>query len=82
MILKKIVEGVEQIFPDFDIANLNTDTCLGEIPDWDSLNAINLQTFLEEAFQISIPLEILNAETRIGDLIVYIETTPRQRLAS
>ena len=72
-ILTKIIEGLRENFPDVGDIAITPDTELGEIPEWDSMSAVNFQSLVEQNFQISIPLDILNEENTIGDVISVIE---------
>jgi acyl carrier protein len=72
-LLDVIKEGIEDIFPEAADMVIEPDTRLGEIPEWDSMNAINLQTFLEKKFPVDIPIDILTEDTTVGELIRYIE---------
>jgi acyl carrier protein len=70
--LKKIIIGIQEIFPEM-AADVTTETLLGEIPEWDSIAAVNLQTYMKETFGIEIPLDLLNEETAIGEIVTLIE---------
>ena len=72
-ILTQIIEGLQEIFPDMGDMAITSDTELGEIPDWDSMSAVNFQSFVEQNFQVSIPLDILSEENTVGEVISFIE---------
>jgi len=72
-ILTKIIEGLQEIFPDTGDMAITPDTELGEIPDWDSMSAVNFQSFVEQNFQLSIPLDILSEGNTVGEVISFVE---------
>jgi len=49
------------------------ETKLGEIPDWDSMVAVNLQILLHDTFHVDLPLELLHENTIFNDLIMFME---------
>jgi acyl carrier protein len=71
-IVATITEGLNEVFPESVGMEVNAETRLDEIPDWDSMASVNLQMFLESAFQCSVPVELLSGETRIGDIVEHI----------
>jgi acyl carrier protein len=72
----KIKEGICQLFAEADEMELTLDTTLGELPDWDSMAAVNFQSYIEQEFRIAIGLEKLDEETSLGELIAHI-TNPQ-----
>ncbi|MFB3925869.1 MAG: acyl carrier protein [Syntrophales bacterium] len=78
---KKIKQGIQNVFPDMGNVEITPETRLGEIPDFDSMAAVNLQTCLEEMFRLSIPLDLLNEEMTVGELAAYIEQPEKMRAA-
>jgi acyl carrier protein len=66
-------EGILDIFPEAGDMVIESDTRLGDIPDWDSMNAINLQTYLDKNFPVNVPIDLLTEDTKIGELIRFIE---------
>jgi acyl carrier protein len=71
-ILRKIQAGILEIFPDAAAVDLTLELKLGGIPEWDSIAAVNLQTFLQETFPVRIPLDLMTDETTIGELAAFI----------
>jgi acyl carrier protein len=71
--LDKIIQGIFDIFPDLDGLEFNGETILGEIPDWDSMAAVNLQVFIEETFKVQLPLDLLNENAKIAEVVHYID---------
>lgn len=78
-----IKEAILDIFPEAGDMAIESDTRLGDIPEWDSMNAVNLQTYLEKRCPVSIPLELLIEDTTVGELIRFMarnieKTTDKQ----
>lgn len=71
--LDKIIQGIFDIFPDLDGMELSGETILGEIPDWDSMAAVNLQVFIEETFKVQLPLDLLNENAKMSEVVKYID---------
>jgi acyl carrier protein len=69
----QLIKGLEELFPECQDANLSVETALGEMPEWDSMAAVNFQTFLLQEFDIEVPLELLADETQIKEVIAFIE---------
>ncbi len=72
-IFEKLREGIQQLFPEIDDMEIRLETELGEIPDWDSMSAVNLQSFLEQEFRVSVPQDLLSEETTVGEVISFVE---------
>lgn len=71
--LKKLKEGFEDLFPEADNIAVTLETRLGDIPDFDSMAAVNLQTFIAENFNVAIPLDLLGEDTTIKEIVDLIE---------
>ncbi len=69
----QLINGIEELFPECRGSNLSLETELGEMPEWDSMAAVNLQTFLLQQFEMEIPLELLADETTLKDVMAFIE---------
>jgi acyl carrier protein len=67
-----IKEAILEIFPEIGDMAIESGTRLGDIPEWDSMNAVNLQTYLEKRCPVSIPLELLIEDTTVGELIRFL----------
>ena len=52
------------LFPEIGKAPITAEMCLGAIPNYDSMAAVNLQTFLEENFPLKVSLDMLAAIAR------------------
>jgi acyl carrier protein len=68
-----IFQGLEEIFPECRDIDLSLETALGEMPEWDSMAAVNLQTFLLQQYQVEVPLELLADETSLKEVIIFLE---------
>ena len=71
--LKKLKLGIEDLFPEVENIAVTVETRLGDIPDFDSMAAVNLQTFIAENFNIAIPLDLLGEDTTLKDIVDFIE---------
>lgn len=71
-VMEKIKYGILDLFPEIGKAPITAEMCLGAIPNYDSMAAVNLQTFLEENFPLKVSLDILTAEMPLGELVAYI----------
>lgn len=80
-VLTRIINGVQEIFPEIGDFSISPETELGEIPDWDSMAAVNFQSFLDQAFHVSVPEDFLGEETTIRDVIGYIENPDSASMA-
>ncbi len=71
--LSRVIMGLVDMFPEVDGSGINGETKLGELPDWDSMAAVNLQVFIEESFHVQVPLDLLNERVMIAEVVKYIE---------
>jgi len=71
-IMEKIKYGILDLFPEIGRVPITVEMCLGAIPNYDSMAAVNLQTFLEENFPLKVSLDMLTAEMPLGELVAYI----------
>jgi acyl carrier protein len=68
--LKKIL-AEEFLEVDTD-KNITEETKLGEIPNWDSMAAVNLQLIINETFQADIPLDLFQDGTSFAELMDFM----------
>ena len=71
----KIQEKIQEICKDvFNEENLiiNLNTNASDIPQWDSLNHLNLISSVEEEFDIKFDFEEIGSLKNIGDIIGII----------
>jgi acyl carrier protein len=80
-IISQIQAGIQDVFPEAGDTTIHAAMTLGEIPDWDSMAAINLQAFLEQQFTISVPPDLLSEETTIAELVEMIQTPEKIDMA-
>lgn len=73
-----IFKGLEEIFPECHTKDLSLETVLGEMPEWDSMAAVNLQTFLLQEYEVEVPLELLADETSLKEIITFLENPSLQ----
>jgi acyl carrier protein len=67
--LTVIREGIVELLPDAMRVELSPSTYLHEIPQWDSMTAINFKVFLEGRFDVRIPDEFIDGQSTIGEVI-------------
>jgi acyl carrier protein len=71
-VLAVIREGIPEIFPDAVGFAIEWDTLLSDIPEWDSMSSVNFKVFLEETFGVTIPDELLEGGSTIGEVVTFI----------
>lgn len=67
-----IIASLHETFPECNGMNLSMETQLGELPEWDSMAAVNLQTILLQKFEIEVPLELLADQTRLQEIMDFL----------
>lgn len=72
-IMEGIIDGLREIFPETEYMDLNASTTLGEMPEWDAIAAVNLQTHLLQQFEIEVPLELLSDETTLVEIMTFLK---------
>ncbi len=70
---ERMVEIMWEVFPECNGTSMSMDTQLGELPEWDSMAAVNLQTFLLQQFQVEVPLELLADQTSLQEVADFLE---------
>ena len=76
--LEQIIEGLREVFPEAEGMTFTSESILGEVPDWDSMAAVNLQTYLQQRFEIEVPLEFLADETTLDEVVTFIKNPVSQ----
>jgi acyl carrier protein len=71
-VLAVIREGIPELFPGAMGFEIATDTLLNDIPEWDSMTSVNFKVFLEETFGVTIPDDLLEGGSTIGEVITFI----------
>jgi acyl carrier protein len=75
LILTKIRDGITEILPEAMGFEIHLETPLNEIPEWDSMTSVNFKVYLEETFRIKVPDELLEGDSKIGEVIEFIRRT-------
>ena len=68
-----LFKGLEELFPESQGTEFTLETLLGDMPEWDSMAAVNLQAFILQQFEMEVPLELLADETSIQEIIAFIQ---------
>jgi len=71
-VLAAIREGIPELFPGAMGFEIATETLLNDIPEWDSMTSVNFKVFLEETFGVTIPDDLLEGGSTIGEVITFI----------
>ncbi len=71
--MERLAKVIKSVFEDFDEGGLRKTMKLSEIPDWDSMNAVNLQLELESAYGIELAATAVRGDTTIGELAALLE---------
>lgn len=72
-IVERIIEGLRELFPEAEQMAIDRETNLNAMPEWDSMAAVNFQTYLLQAFDIEVPLELLSDETAISEIAAFLK---------
>ena len=67
-----LIRGLHELFPDCETMALSTDTMLGDLPEWDSMAAVNFQTYIHQQFDLEIPIELLADSTSLHEVMEFI----------
>jgi acyl carrier protein len=68
-----IIEGLQEVFPECSAMTLEMETQLGELPEWDSMAAVNLQSFFLQQFEVEVPLELMADQTTVEELLAFLK---------
>ena len=79
--LKTLKVGIEDLFPEVGNLIITGETRLGDIPDFDSMAAVNLQSFIDDKFKVASPLDLLGEDTTLKDIVDFIENPAQQKAA-
>jgi acyl carrier protein len=72
-VYRRIIDGIREVFPEAEGIEFMPESVLGVLPEWDSMAAVNLQTWLQEQFNLELPLEFLSDETKIEEIAGFIQ---------
>jgi acyl carrier protein len=67
-----LIKGLHEVFPDSETMVLSSDSLLGDLPEWDSMAAVNFQTYLEQQFDLEVPIELLADSTSLQEVMEFI----------
>ncbi|MGC8491761.1 MAG: acyl carrier protein [Syntrophobacteraceae bacterium] len=70
--LATIREVIPELFPGAAGFQIQAETMLNDIPEWDSMTSVNFKVFLEETFGVTIPDDLLEGGSTIGEVITFI----------
>ena len=70
---EQIILGLHEIFPECVQMRLSPESVLGDLPEFDSMAAVNLQTWLFQEFNIEVPLELLADETSLNEIMAFLK---------
>jgi acyl carrier protein len=68
-----LIAIISEVFPECVDITMSQETQLGELPDWDSMAAVNLQTAILQQFQIEVPLELLGDQTTVQEVMDFLQ---------
>lgn len=72
---QEIMQQIQEIFREnFDNSTLviTRDTCAEDIPEWDSLEHINILTAVEQHFRVKFALDDLHSLSCVGDIADFV----------
>ena len=67
--MEQIKIVLKSVFEGFNDDMFDEDLKLGDLPNWDSMNSVNLQIELESTFAVDLSEGIFQEEHRISDLL-------------
>ena len=71
--VEQLIQGVRDVFPECTDMDLSAETQLGELPEWDSMAAVNLQTQLLQQFEVEVPLDLLADQTSLSEVMAFLK---------
>jgi acyl carrier protein len=66
--MQKIIACLKEVFPECDPAAITSNSRLGDVPGWDSMNSVNLMMELEAAFSVSLADDVLTSQQQVADI--------------
>ena len=67
-----LIKGLHEVFPDCEEIPLSAKSLLGELPEWDSMAAVNLQTYLQQHYELEVPIELLADSTSLQEVLEFM----------
>ena len=71
--VEQLIQGMRDVFPECTDMDLSAETQLGELPEWDSMAAVNLQTQLLQQFEVEVPLDLLADQTSLSEVMAFLK---------
>lgn len=71
-IQQEVIELIASIL-EVNTSDLNEDTAIGDIPQWDSLKQLTIITSLEDKFDVQFEPEVVMDMEDISDMVAAIE---------
>jgi acyl carrier protein len=69
---ESLIAILHDVFPECSGMTISHETQLGELPEWDSMAAVNLQTAMLQQFEIEAPLELLADQTTVQEVVDFL----------
>ena len=69
-------EKINQLIADtlgIEVESIQEETCISDVPEWDSMMFVMILSELEEQLNISIPIEKAMEMKKVSDFYEYIE---------
>ena len=57
---------------EIDVDDIDEDTVLSELEEWDSLNALNLIVLVDEEFGKTLTSDVVNGFKTVGDILAVM----------
>jgi acyl carrier protein len=70
---ERIIASLVEVFPECSEMKVEMETQLGELPEWDSMAAVNLQAILQQHFEVEVPLELLGDQTKVEEVLAFLQ---------
>ncbi len=66
---QRLIAAISSVFDRFNPDQFSEELMLGDIPDWDSMNGINLQMAVESEFSVELKDASLAGTDRVADIL-------------
>ena len=76
--MSKISDAIYAVFPELEGREIVASMTLGDIPNWDSMNSVNLQLALEERYGVQLGAMQLRPTDTVEDLEKRLDQTARR----
>ncbi len=71
-IINDIKDGLQNIFPSINGMEINSETKLKELSDWDSRASLYLMMFLQHKYNANMPRYFIHKDLKIGDIASHV----------